>query len=151
MHGIMLALHRLWLECTGRQRWRQAPEFAQGVGRMGSVLLTFHCVCLGWCFFRLTDLDQAVACARQWFYFASDRLWVGGVADSSLWSLLGLYGATWLVAITFRRRLLQDVCEQVRLHPPLHGVAWGTAVGLLVLAFALSPAGQPPPFIYFRF
>ena len=45
------------------------------------IALTFHCVCLAWCFFRLTLLPDSLICVRKWFEFDWDKALIGGSAD----------------------------------------------------------------------
>jgi hypothetical protein len=108
------------------------------------VALTFHCVCLAWCFFRLTNLADSLACVRKCWAFDADKLLVGGVNDVSLWLLLAAYGAlTGLTYLVARRTPTRPELE--------HGFRWGFGAALLVLAVLLSPGGDAPPFIYFQF
>lgn len=56
-HGILLVLHRQWQELKRRLGWRFS-------GRLPSLLswtVTISVMCLGWIFFRSTDLKQAMA------------------------------------------------------------------------------------------
>jgi hypothetical protein len=114
--------------------------------------LTFHCVCLAWCFFRLNRLPDSFACIHKWFVFDADKVFIGGSADWSLWLLLALYGL--LVWAAHRCSRLPSLAGwQVRpdLAPMARGFLWGAGVTLLILALLLSPGGEAPPFIYFQF
>lgn len=61
LHGIALALHKMWMTVTGfkvgeRGRWwRHALN----------VIVTFHFVCLCWIFFRNTDFSNSMTMLRQ--------------------------------------------------------------------------------------
>ncbi len=65
LHGIMLALHKIWLAVIpGAQTvgyrmplWRRIP----------GVVLTFHIVALGWLFFTAGDLSQAIGMLESIF------------------------------------------------------------------------------------
>lgn len=56
LHGIALAVHKVWMLLTGRQlaniRQRKIYQVLAG-------LLTFHFVCFCWIFFKSADLDPA--------------------------------------------------------------------------------------------
>jgi hypothetical protein len=115
------------------------------------VLATFHCVCLAWCFFRLTALADSLACVGKCANFDVDRAWVGGVAEPSLWLALAGYAGLWWVL--GRAELLAGRAAAVS--PGLGwlalGFRWGCRVALLLLAVLLSPGGVAQPFIYFQF
>ncbi len=152
LHGLMLVVHRFW-RGTAASAWL---ERAGGIGgalwRGAAILLTFHCVCLAWCFFRITDLSRSLVCVRKWFDFEIDRAWTGGGAEGSLWVLLLGYGASaFLVWIVGGRRPLRDACAALEGKPLRAGLSWGMAAGLFLLAIVLSPGGEKPPFIYFQF
>jgi alginate O-acetyltransferase complex protein AlgI len=149
LHGLFLVGHRLvsgfssHLAATGLWPWTF-------LWRLAAVVFTFHCVCLAWCFFRLTVFSQSLTCVRQWFVFDGDKTWVGGAADMSLLVVLACYGAvSGLLAWLQHRGSAWLGHPEPR--PFRHGVAWGFAASILVLAVVLSPGGEAPPFIYFQF
>jgi D-alanyl-lipoteichoic acid acyltransferase DltB (MBOAT superfamily) len=112
------------------------------------VLLTFHGVCLAWCFFRLTVLSQSLTCVAKWFVFDPDKMFVGAAADPSLWLLLIGYGILVGTVAAWKALVARP---QTDWSPLTRGVAWGGCAALLVLAAVLSPGGEKPPFIYFQF
>src|SRR5262249_3226082 len=128
------------------------------------VVVTFHCVCLAWCFFRLTVLSESLACVQKWFVFDRAKLFVGGSDDLSLWLALAAYGlAAWrahcldfrAAVFAFRKRgesaaSLENLPAGVT-SPAARGFLWGIGFGLLALAVLLSPGGNSAPFIYFQF
>src|SRR5262249_41077299 len=108
--------------------------------RLLSVALTFHAVCLAWCFFRLTTLSDSLACVRKWFAFDGGRLFVGGSAEGSLWLLLGVYGAlAWVVRRCGGLQALAGLGTRPVVAPLARGFAWGFGVALLLLALLLAP------------
>jgi hypothetical protein len=109
-------------------------------------VLTFHGVCLAWCFFRLTVLSQSLVCVSKWFVFEPEKWLVGGAADLSLWLMLAGYGTG--VGLVYAWNAVQPRWQW---SPWAQGAAWGGCAGLLVLAAVLSPGGEKPPFIYFQF
>jgi len=113
------------------------------------VFLTFHCVCFAWCFFRLTDLSQALACVQQWVVFDGDKVLVGTARDASLWLLLVAYGIGVWLAVRWKDWMMQR--EAAKWGWLNEGVRWGFGLTLLLLAAVLSPGGEKPPFIYFQF
>ena len=126
-----------------------APGYLWAVTR---IFVTFHAVCFAWCFFRLTDLPESIACVKKWFVFDADKMLVGDAADPALWLLLTAYAiATLAAVIVTRGNTLPEVADRFPVRPLAQGLMWGGAFGLLVLAGALHEAGQTTPFIYFQF
>ena len=116
------------------------------------ISLTFNAVCLAWCFFRLTHLDDSLACVRKWIDFDLGKAFAGGGADPAVWLLLGGYGvAAFGVHLLSRCAPLPDVAARMDGQPLTSGMLWGISLGLLVLALLLAPGAQVQPFIYFQF
>jgi alginate O-acetyltransferase complex protein AlgI len=147
LHGFYLVINRLW---AGSRLARSIPTSGlaafcwQGV----SWVLTFHCVCLAWCFFRLSIFSESVACVRKALIFDSGKLFLGGSADVSLWLLLALYGMAVVTAHLCGRLGLWQGPAWAGV---VRGFTWGFGVALLILAVLLAPIGEKPPFIYFQF
>jgi alginate O-acetyltransferase complex protein AlgI len=152
LHGLFLVAHRYWSQTGLAARLQALTGLRRLLWQALALALTFHCVCLAWCFFRLTVLAHSLACVRKWFVFDPTRLFVGGSDDVSLWLLLGLYG---LLALAARRcgqlPALSGFGVHARPIPLARGFLWGGSLALLVLALLLSPGGEKPPFIYFQF
>jgi alginate O-acetyltransferase complex protein AlgI len=152
LHGAFLTVHQLWSRSAWGRRVQTLPGPAAAVWRLAGVALTFLCVCLAWCFFRLTVLSESLACVGKWIAFDWDKLFVGGSADPSLWLLLGLYGVSvWAVRQRHRLPSLSELDPRQARAPFARGFLWGAGAALLLLAVLLSPAGDKPAFIYFQF
>lgn len=152
LHGGFLVVNRLWGHLPLRH-WLASRDGVFGLLWRGlAVVLTFHAVCLAWCFFRLTDLADSFACVHKWFVFDLNKVLAGGLADRSLWLLLALYGLfAWVAMLWTRARPVGVWWARPDLGPFARGLVWGTAATLLLLALLLSPGGGSPPFIYFQF
>jgi D-alanyl-lipoteichoic acid acyltransferase DltB (MBOAT superfamily) len=152
LHGAYLVGHQVWSGTALAARLRERQGVVGWLWGLASWILTFHCVCLAWCFFRLTQLPQSLACVRMWFACDADKVFIGGTADLSLWLLLGMYAALgWAAQHLGKRPAVIGWQTRPDLAPLARGFLWGTAVTLLVLAVLLSPGGEAPPFIYFQF
>jgi hypothetical protein len=114
---------------------------------------TFHCVCLAWCFFRLSVFSESLVCVQRWFTFDGDKMLAGGTADLALWLLLAVYGLIVLAVHHCGRAMpaLASLDSPWHRTPFSRGFQWGLGVALLVLALLLAPGGEKPPFIYFQF
>ena len=152
LHAAYLLVNHFWhaLPLSARLAGlRGVPAYAYAAL---SVILTFHAVCFAWCFFRLTDLRDALACIGKLVVFDLDKPLAGAAADSGLWLLLAAYAlATAGAMVVSRGAPVCRAAQQLKRAPMLLGFCWGGAVGLLVLAAALAPHGESSPFIYFRF
>jgi alginate O-acetyltransferase complex protein AlgI len=150
LHGTYLWLNRLWSGWPVAARLQKTAGMIGFAWRLVCVAVTFHCVCLAWCFFRLNVLTDSLTCVSKWVVFDSARLFVGGSSDLAMWILLAMYGLVSLVASS-TRTLSPWSQDETRQRSFGYGFRWGFATMLLVLAVLLSPTGEKPPFIYFQF
>lgn len=148
LHGAFLILHRVWA-ASSFAKWLNARE---GVLRWAwhavAVCLTFHCVCLAWCFFRLTRFSESVACVRKWVDCDPGKMWSGPWLDPAVWLSLLLY-----LALAGAARAVRDAVANrpEGLASAAAGAAWGVRFGTLALAALLAPTGAKAAFIYFQF
>ena len=86
--GLWGLLHAAYLLVN--HSWHALPLSARLAGLRGipayayatlSIILTFHAVCLAWCFFRLTDLHDALACVGKLVVFDLDKTLAGAATD----------------------------------------------------------------------
>jgi D-alanyl-lipoteichoic acid acyltransferase DltB (MBOAT superfamily) len=152
LHGTFLVLHRCWQLVPLRDRFADLSGPAGRLWRGACLLLTFHCVCLAWCFFRLNVLAESLECVRRWVVFDAGKWWVGGVNDPSLWTLLAGYGVVAWCAVNLDGALANWRERPMTAREPLlRGALWGYGAAMLVLAALLAPGETAPPFIYFQF
>ncbi|MBN9122667.1 MAG: MBOAT family protein [Planctomycetes bacterium] len=146
LHGAFLILHRLWAAAP-LARWLNAREgLLRGAWHAAAVLLTFHCVCLAWCFFRLTRFADSVACVRKWVECDPAKMWTGPWTDPAVWLALALYLVLTGAAEALRRWSARPAGE-----PVFVGAVWGVRLATLALAALLAPTGANAAFIYFQF
>jgi alginate O-acetyltransferase complex protein AlgI len=152
LHGAFLIINRWW-GTTALQGQLAALTGAPATAWYWfRVFLTFNAVCLAWCFFRLTHLQDSLACVRKWVMFDLDKAFAGGSADPALWTLLAAYGvATLAVRTLISHEPLPAVAARLDARPLTSGALWGTSLGLFALALLLTPGTQVQPFIYFQF
>jgi hypothetical protein len=152
LHGALVVIHRMWRRSSLRAGFARQSASLVALAKAAAVCMTFHCICVGWCFFRLTDLGQSLACLRQCVVFDSDRALIVPGGDAGLLLLLGSYGCAWLLGRRSVDLALALNAQNGAGAPSFaRGFAWGLSLSLLVLAVLLAPSGYRPPFIYFQF
>jgi D-alanyl-lipoteichoic acid acyltransferase DltB (MBOAT superfamily) len=146
LHGGFLILHRLWAATPPARYLNSRIGIMGDVWRGASLFFTFHCVCLAWCFFRLTHFADSVACVRKWVACDPARMWTGPWADPAVWLAIVFYLALSWSAETLRRKAAEGSGQPFAL-----GAAWGVRLATLALAALLAPVGANAAFIYFQF
>jgi alginate O-acetyltransferase complex protein AlgI len=148
LHGTFLILHRLWAACGFAGWLNSRGGILRHLWHAVAVLLTFHCVCLAWCFFRLTHFAQSVACVRKWVECDADKMWSGPWTDPAVWLALAFYAALAWAAEACRRWAARGDGESAS---AAFGAVWGVRFATLALAALLAPTGANAAFIYFQF
>ena len=141
LHGLYLAIHKLWLARRGLK-----PETGAvvhfGARALGGVVLTFLLVDLTWIFFRCSTLAQAVS------YLQGLVTWRGG------WQAFPVFMG--LKLLFFAGLTLQVDWPAYRRGSEERLLAWPTFArslayaGMLLLLIFLRPQDDTP-FIYFQF
>jgi alginate O-acetyltransferase complex protein AlgI len=143
LHGAFLIAHKTWAATPLARRWNAMTGPSRVVWTAVAWALTFHAVCLAWCFFRLTVFADSLECVSKCVAFDPARMWLGTYTDPSVLMALGAYGAVLLAAAAVRHRGEPT--------PFREGFAWGLRAATLVLAVLLAPPDLGQPFIYFQF
>ena len=145
LHGLALAVHKLFLEFFPSQKDKRATALS-GLWKLISILLTFHFVAFCWIFFRAKDFTGALGLIHN----------IGNVTyDPEQWQtiVMGYKNVFLLMAIGYVWHFLPDgfsnTLRQWFYKTPL--VAKAMVLGLVFwLVYAAASAG-PQPFIYFQF
>ncbi len=66
LHGVALALHKLWMRLVPRSR--ALGEQMRPGWRIAGILFTFHLVCLGWLLFRAESMQTVALMLHQIFH-----------------------------------------------------------------------------------
>jgi alginate O-acetyltransferase complex protein AlgI len=152
LHGSFLIVHKIWCDFAIRDYLAQMNGFRGLIWNLFCWLLTFHCVCLAWCFFRLTVLQDSLTCVEKWVVFDREKMWSPAILDPSLWLVMIAYGfLVWGMSLLLRwSQQLQNQPASLWLSL-VQGSQWGLRIAMLLLATFLSPGGVQAPFIYFQF
>ncbi|MDR0893642.1 MAG: MBOAT family protein [Mediterranea sp.] len=141
LHGVALAMHKMWMTLTHRPKGYRP----QGWRRVVGVVVTFHFVCFCWIFFRNADFGSALSMLRQIFTAFHPQLfpqWAEGY-----WEVLALMLLGFLLHFA-PARWENAVCRGVIRLPFL-----GKALLLVGLIYAViqMKSSEIQPFIYFQF
>jgi D-alanyl-lipoteichoic acid acyltransferase DltB (MBOAT superfamily) len=145
LHGLYLAVHKLWLARTGRTR----PDAARGPLPIDllKMLATFHLVTLTWIFFRSATFADA------WAYLTGIVTWrapTGAFAFGEVTAMRPylLVLLVPLVLIDVWQYVRGDHAFMVRWQWPWRALAYSA---LLVTLLVFGNVNQDVPFIYFQF
>ncbi len=134
LHGVGLALNRMFREHTGRS----APQTL--AGRFLSTVLTFHFVLVAWVFFRASSFKNA----RAVFGELATLTHYHPNLDPRVLAVLGLG-----LGLHFLPQRLEDWARAR--FTALPGVAQGLALFALLLFVRRLASAEAVPFVYFQF
>ncbi len=149
LHGIALAVHKIWLIVTGKRlaaingsRWYNAI----------ALLITFHFVCFCWIFFKTADFDvatndfdKALAMISQITGNFDLSVWPAFAAN--YWPVLVMMGIAYLLH-AFPDDLADRVISRFRLVPL---TAYLGVFFLFVLLYGYFKSAEPVMPIYLQF
>jgi D-alanyl-lipoteichoic acid acyltransferase DltB (MBOAT superfamily) len=150
--GIFLVLHREFQRLTEGLGWLK-EMLASAPGRIFSIVLTFHVVCIGWVFFRADSFNSAASIIAKLLGLApapqgmqAFSLSLPATKDPVIFMLL-----PFVLALLFAGQILSNALNS-RQKPIMVPVALRAAyiaamIGLLIV---FSP-DTSPRFIYFQF
>lgn len=140
MHGIGLAIHKMWMGWTAGARWVRSRAWC-----LFSLLLTFHIVALTWVLFRNHEFADAMAMLNQVATNFHPEL---------LPQLLAGYPyVMMLIALGYVLHFLPDRLEWRAKRTFVKLPIWCYAIALLALIYVIIQvkSSDIQPFIYFQF
>jgi D-alanyl-lipoteichoic acid acyltransferase DltB (MBOAT superfamily) len=137
LHGMLLSFERAMGWGAGSE------QIANRWVRFGRMVITFHLVCIGWVFFRASDLATAIGMLKRIVLFDLN-IQLSGAALLDLLSC-GSVILTLLIILLGTRRAVFRLCDRV----PNLAVPVVYALLVIVTVF-LAPSGTKE-FIYFQF
>lgn len=104
LHGIALAVHKVWMLLTGK---RLASLHQRRIYQVLAGLLTFHFVCFCWIFFRSADMDPATNDLDKAFHMIN-QIWNN--MDLSVWPAFfnNYWSVLLMMLIAYSLHLLTD-------------------------------------------
>ncbi len=133
MHGVGLAVHKLWMESVGKK----IPDHP--VIRAASWLATMIFVCITWVFFRMSDFSVSLRIVRKML----------GLEDGS--GIAWLYRDFLLLLPFVVVAHILGVKHGSKLRLNLNTFGGLFLLFFILLALLLWSPSQPAPFIYFQF
>ncbi|PWJ42518.1 MBOAT family O-acyltransferase [Sediminitomix flava] len=140
LHGVALAIHKMWMEMFGKSSQRQ-----NGVYRFFAWLFTFHFVMFCWIFFRADNLEVVWTMLDQIvfaFDFASITDVIVGYHKVFLVILIGYI-------LHFRPTSWKEKLEKNFIYLP--DISKAFIILLLIIFLFQSKSSEIQPFIYFQF
>ena len=137
-HGVFLILDRLFL-----------IKLMSKLGKLPKISLTFFLVMIGWVFFRIEDMDMALAYTQKLFDLSN--LSVQGI--SSEFILIALF-ATLFSCVTlfkFGQRLEHFIFYKTEYSKLQYGYLTVLSLALFIISVSKITTADFNPFIYFRF
>ncbi len=142
MHGIALAVHRIWITITGKSldkvnnRWWYKTI---------AVLITFHFVCFGWIFFKTASFSDASNMIHQITHDFSFSVW--GAFFDNYKSVLGMIG----LALVLHAVPDDYAGKMISRFQKIPLVAYITVFFLFVIVYGFFKAAEPVMPIYLQF
>ncbi len=144
MHGIALAIHKLYLEVFPAKTANRSPV-RQFLITTLSVFVTFHFVSFCWIFFRADNMETAMQMIRQIVFHFNPQIFFEFITGYKSVLLMMLIG----YALHFIPKSAELKTENIVTNLPLLlKVVFMMLVILLVVQFKSS---EIQPFIYFQF
>lgn len=139
LHGLALAVHKIWLELLAVSRLSiKIPNFV-------GAFLTFHFVCFCWIFFRNTSFENSLNMIRQIF--------VNFHVDVLPQMIIGYWPVFVLMMIGFLLHFAPDDWEKACCSFITRIPLWAKALIIILVVFVIIQvkSADIQPFIYFQF
>ncbi|MBQ0115207.1 MAG: MBOAT family protein [Bacteroidales bacterium] len=141
LHGVALALHKMWMSLTGSKTSGQTGKWLHAL----SVFITFNFVCLCWIFFRNREFDGSVKMLTQIFTnFHPELLGQLITGYGSVMAMIVLGYALHFVPAKWETR-----CKRAFVKMP--AIVYVLVLIAMVFIIAQVKTSDVQPFIYFQF
>ena len=142
LHGVSLALHKMWMQLTGQ---RAGVPHRSRLVQVLCVLLCFNFVCLCWVFFRNREFSDSVTMITQIF--------TNFHAELLPQLLAGYWKVVALMVLGYALHFAPDDVEQrcKRAFVELPTGCYAMALVLMIVLIIQVKSSDIQPFIYFQF
>lgn len=142
LHGVALALHKMWMAITGQ---RQGTPHRHRWVQVLCVVGTFHFACLCWIFFRNKEFASSITMIRQIFTnFHPELLWQ---LLTGYWQVFALMALGYV--LHFAPQSLEQRCKQAFTRLPM--AAYVVILVVMIVLIIQVKSSDIQPFIYFQF
>ena len=141
LHGIALAVHKMWITLTGSRVGDRGAWWRQTL----NVIITFHFVCFCWIFFRNADFTNSATMLTQITCSFHGELLPQLLAG--YWKVFALIALGYLLHFTPAR--LEQQAKAVMARAPFWAYV-AVMVAAIYLAIQMRST-EIQPFIYFQF
>ncbi len=142
-HGVLLALHKFFMGLFPKLK-PIGGQMKRG-WRIAGIVLTFNLVCLGWIFFRASDVSAGMDVLRQIFTDFDIALVPHVIAG--YWEVFAMMAAGYILHF-IPQRMQDKACERVVKNAPVVNALIIVAIIWVVMQVKSS---EIQPFIYFQF
>lgn len=150
-HGALLVVHKEFQQLAKGIAWLRAAVDTKA-GKVVSLVITFHAVCIGWVLFRAETTSAAVTMLKRMFFLEAlpQHSMLSMVLPSINYPLIypSIYLLLPLLVVAHFFMGYADKNINFKNYPKYAKVAWCFALMFIVLTF--SP-DKSPRFIYFQF
>lgn len=137
-HGFFLILDRIFL-----------IKLMSKLGKIPSVILTFFLVMIGWVFFRIEQMDSAIAYIGKLFEF--DLFSIQNISPKFLLALSLACLFSWLTLFKLGLKLENFTFYKANYSKIQYGYITAFSIVLFIISVAKITTADFNPFIYFRF
>lgn len=143
IHGVALALHKLYMQIFGALGWRRKEPFK--IQRFLGQIITFHLVCFAWIFFRADSMETALSVITQISDHFTPEVFLQFVVGYK--NVLSLLLIGYLLHFTSKK-------QELRFRSWLTDLPFIGQVSLFIVTIFLLiqiRSADAQPFIYFNF
>ncbi len=142
LHGISLAVHKIWMLLTGKALKRINNGWLYNAI---AILITFHFVCFCWVFFKAADFDTAMTMIHQITHDFSLTVWNGFFGNyKSVLIMMAIAYLLHAIPDNYSDRLMDRF-------PKLPLVGYITVFFLFVILYGYFKSAEPVMPIYLQF
>ena len=144
MHGAALAIHKLYLQITGKRNLGSNHKNSF-LSRTLGLILTFNFVCFCWIFFRAQNMDYAMQMIRQILFHFNYQIYFDFIIGYKATLLMMLLG----YMLHFIPNFVEVKAQEILTKLPI--IAKVTFLIVVILFAVQFKSAEIQPFIYFQF
>jgi D-alanyl-lipoteichoic acid acyltransferase DltB (MBOAT superfamily) len=142
-HAVLIVSHMFYKEFINTKK---SPTGT--ISNVISIVATFVLVCIGWIFFRVQNMSEALTIISKMgsFHFSDFQLVVTG--KDIMFGMTATLISLAMIVLLFVNDIFQDTNQRLFHHKPVADVLYSGVILFLVISFGVF---QKTSFIYFQF